>query len=217
MRKNGKRAMCGIHQRAARGGQSLVEVLISVAIGVVMIAAVATLIVAAIRLSSQAHRAQAGAGLGRELLENVRVWAERDWYSILSLSTTSANHYHLNVSSSPFSAVSGDEAVTLASTTYTRYFYVDDVGRDAAGKIVASGGSPDPSTKKITVIYQWPQSPLNTLVMQLTRWRSDVLYQTDWVGGPGQSGPASSMNSRFASSSQIDHVSTTGSFILTFP
>ena len=100
--------------------------------GAIVVAGVAALVAAILRANSQAGRAQAGAALGKELLENVRVWAESDWHNASNLATTSASHYYLNATSSPFSVVGGDESVVASSTTYTRFFYVEDVGRDGA-------------------------------------------------------------------------------------
>lgn len=197
-------------------GQSLIEVLIAVAIGVVMIGAVATLLVSALRLGTQAERVQAGVALGRELLDNVRVWSERSWQNIATLATTSANRYYLNASSSPFTLASGEENIVVATTTYTRYFYVDTVGRDAAGKILGSGGTDDPSSKKLTVVYRWPQSATNTLVTHLTRWQNNAFIQTDWSVGSGQNGPATTTGSGFSTSSKIDFATTTGSIIINF-
>lgn len=195
-----------------RNGQSLIEVLIAVAIGVIMVAAVTTLIASTLRVSSQTQRTQTSVALGKELLENVRVWTEKDWHGIASMSTGSLNHYYLNASSSPFSLASGDESVTVGSTAYTRYFYVDDVTRDGSGRIAP--GIVDPSTKIVSAISQWPQSATATLTSYVTRSLNYILDQTDWSGGPNQSGPATTTNNRFATSSNIDYATTTGSIIL---
>ncbi|RJQ29861.1 hypothetical protein C4571_00355 [Candidatus Parcubacteria bacterium] len=202
---------------SSRKGQSLMEILIATSIGVVMIAAVATLIGGTLRISSQAQKSQVGAALSRGLLDAVRVWTERDWYNVASLATTSLNHYYLATSTSPFSVMAGDEVFIVASTTYTRYFYVDDVGRDASGKILASGGANDPSTKKITVVCNWPQGAASRITAYVTRWGNNVLHQTDWSGGPGQEGPASTTNSRFSTSSEINDSTTTGSIYVVIP
>ncbi|OGZ53572.1 MAG: hypothetical protein A3B25_00520 [Candidatus Ryanbacteria bacterium RIFCSPLOWO2_01_FULL_48_26] len=196
-------------------GQFLIEVLIAAAVGAVLITAAAGVIVPALRINTQTNRAQVGAALARELLENVRVWEEGDWHNISNMATSSANHYYLNTSSSPFSAFLGDEQISVSTTTYTRYFYVDDVYRSSGDLIVATGGSYDPSTKKVTVAYSWPQSATNTIFQYITRNRNNVFVQTDWVGGSGQDGPATSTNNKFSTSTaNIDYASTTGSIFL---
>ena len=198
-----------------RRGQSLVEVLVAIAIGAILVVAAVTIIAPALRVNTQASRVQIAASLAKELSDSVRVWAEGDWHSILDLATTSANTYYLIASSSPFTATSGVESVLVSTTTYSRYFYVEDVLRDSSGYIATSSGSNDPSTKQVTVGYHWPQGTTTTYSFYLTRHRNNVFRQTDWSGGSGQSGPATTTNSQFSTStSVILHASTTGSLIL---
>lgn len=52
--------------------------------------------------------------------------------------------------------------ITLQATTsgetidsYTRYLTIEDAYRDQPGKLVETGGTQDPSTKKITVVVSW--------------------------------------------------------------
>jgi len=193
------------------------EVVIGIAVGTLMVLAAITVIAAVLRGSSDVNRMQAGAALGKQLLESVRVFGEGDWHNLDNLATSSLQHYYLNTSSSPFAAVAGDEAVMVATTTYTRYFYVDDVGRDAGGNIVVSGGANDPSTKKISVTYFWPRSAVKTMTTYLTRSRNMIFWQTDWSGGAGQNGPATTTNNRFASSSNVNFTTSTGSLYLNLP
>lgn len=172
-------------------------------------------IVPSLKSHSDVGKIQVAVGLGKGLSESVRVWSESDWHNILSLATTSGNHYFL-ATSSPFAVLSGEESLLVATTTYQRYFYVDDVGRDAQGNITAGGGTNDPSTKRVMVIYGWGNAS-GSLATYVTRFRHTVLVQTDWAGGPGQEGPTTGANSRFATSSNIDHAGTTGSFEINLP
>lgn len=197
-----------------RSGQSLIEVLIAIAIGALMVVAAGAIIAPALRVNTQTSQAQVGSSLAKALLDNVRVWAEGDWHNISNLATTSLNTYYLNTSNSPFTASTGTESVVVSTTTYNRYFYVDDVNRDASGYITSSGGSVDPSTKRVTVAYSWPQSATYTISDYLTRYRNNVFVQTDWSGGPGQSGPVTSTNSQFATSTNTNYTTTTGSIII---
>ncbi len=201
---------------SSRRGQSLIEILAAVGIGALLIIAAATAITPALKINTQAHRVQVGTALAKELVENVRVLAEGDWHNVFNLATSSTNHYHLSTSSSPFTAISGNESVTVSTTTYTRYFYIDDVYRDSSDLIVTSGGSYDPSTKKLSVDYSWPNSSTSTLVEYITRNRNNVFWQTDWSGGFGQTGPVTSINNMFSTSTQIDYSTTTGSIIIQF-
>src|SRR5258708_978498 len=136
-----------------RRGQSIIEVLVAVGIGAIFVIGAAALIAPALQSSKQAGKIQIGTALANELVNNVRIWSEGDWHNILNLATSSARHYYLNTSVSPFSFIYGDETVTIGSSVYLRYFYVDDVYRDSTGNITASGGTYDPSTKKVTIQY----------------------------------------------------------------
>jgi hypothetical protein len=97
---------------------------------------------------------------------------------------------------------------------YTRYFYVNDVGRDANGNIQSSGGTNDPSTKKVTVVYGWAGGSTSSFSTYLTRFKDNVFDQTDWSGGPGQNGPATTTNNMFSTSTQMDYSTTTGSIMI---
>ncbi|MEK7195391.1 MAG: hypothetical protein AAB655_01715 [Patescibacteria group bacterium] len=200
----------------SKAGQSLIEVLIAITVGVFLVIAAATVIVPSLKINTQAGRVQTGSALAKELMDNIRVWAERDWHNVLGLSTSSVYHYRISTSSSPFSAVLGDELVMVSGLQFRRYFYLDDARRDSNDSIIASGGSYDPSTKKITVIYSWPQGATNSLQFYVTRFRNNALVNTDWSGGPNQEGPTSTVNSRFATSTAVDYTTSTGSIIIKF-
>lgn len=198
-----------------RRGQSLIEILIAVAIGALMITAAAAIITPVLRINTQSGRMQVSATLAKELVENVRVWAEGDWHNVFNLATSSVNHYYLLAASSPFASSSGDESISVSTTTYTRYFYVDDVSRDAGGKIVSGVGTNDPSIKKITVIYGWSGGTTSSLAIYLTRNANKIFSQTDWSGGSGVNGPVTSTVTTYASStSLVTGTSTPGSLLL---
>lgn len=184
-----------------------------------MVIAAAGVIAPALRINTQTTRAETGVALAKELLDNVRVWAEGDWHRVAALATSSVNHYYLITTSSPFASSTGNETVTVATTTYTRYFYLDEVYRGAGAsgdEIETSGGSVDPSTKEVTVAYSWPNSATNTIYEYITRNRDYVFAQTDWSGGSGQGGPVTSTNSLFSTSTNIDYTTLTGSISVKF-
>lgn len=210
-------------------GQSLIEVLIAVAIGVIIILAVSALIVPAIRANRELTQIQTSSALAKELLDNVRVITESNWHSIVTaqdgnlIATGTLNFYYLTTSTSPFLATSGVEEVQVATTTYARYFYIEDVcrvGDNIVGpppppQTTCPSGIADPSTKKITVVYGWSGRAVSMISQYFTRFRNQSFIQTDWSGGadPAQN-PTTSSTNKFFSSSVIDHGSTTGSIIL---
>src|ERR1700722_347404 len=65
---------------------------------------------------------------------------------------------------------------------YTRVITISDVQRDSSGNIVASGGSFDPNTKKVTSTVSWNVSPTRNDSVVLTT------YLTNWKGFTGKGG-----------------------------
>jgi type II secretory pathway pseudopilin PulG len=185
-------------------GQSLVEILIAISIGIIFVLAIFIYLNFFLKSRQDSEKNQVLASLSKELLDNVKIFADANWHNIDTLATTSANHYYLNTSTSSFTAVSGEQNIVISSTTYTRYFYLDDVYRDGSGQIVQSGGTLDPSTKKVTVVYGIQGSTPKSISIYVTRSKNNVFVQTDWSGGSGQTGPITSSNEKFETSSLID-------------
>lgn len=100
---------------------------------------------------------------------------------------------------------------------YTRYFYLDSVGRDGSGNILSSGGTNDPSTKKATVVYGWAGGSTSSFSTYLTRFQNEVFDQTDWSGGSGQDGPVTTANNMFSTSTLMFYATTTGSIMIQLP
>jgi type II secretory pathway pseudopilin PulG len=197
-----------------RGGQSLVEILVSLAVGIIFVLGIIIVVQSSLRVGKDSEKIQTSVSLARELMDNIRIFSDSAWYNIYNLATTSANHYYLNTTSSPFTASSGDETVIVGTTTYIRYFYVDDVYRDGLGNISQSGTF-DPSTKKITIGVKWIGSNDRFMSTYLTRSKNNIFIQTDWTGGGGQTGPITSTNNQFDTSTpNIDFSTTTGSIRL---
>ena len=211
--------------RTSTLGQSLMEILIAVAVGVIMIGAAAVVIVPALKTNVEVNEAKVGAELGRALFENARVLIENDWPSAYNLGRGLTSTYYIT-STPSFVHVTGTEAILVATTTYGRYFYFEDVCRKWGGTTFdfdsCTSTDPtvalDPSTLKLTVAYYWePENATKTFGSYLTRFKSRVLSQTDWSGGAFQEGPIATSNNRFATSSNIDFSTTSpGSILLIF-
>lgn len=196
-------------------GQSLIEVLIGVVIGTIFVIVVITVISPALRSQSEAARIQTASALGRELLDNVRVFAEADWHNLINLSAGASNHYYLNTSSSPFAAVAGEETVLVASSTYERYFYYDGVSRDSSGNIVTSGGVEDPSTKKVVVYFRPQNGAWRSFDSYFTRKQNKISVQSDWSAGPSGNPVVVTSTIGFATSTNITYTAIPGSIQLT--
>lgn len=194
-----------VASRTSSGGQSILEILIAVAIGAVLFIGAASLVAPILKTNTATRQVQTGAAVGKQLMDNVKVWSEGNWNNALNLATSSINIYYLITSSSPFIATSGIESILVSTTTFTRYFYLDDVYRDGSGYVTstASGNTYDPSTKQATVIYNWTRGVTTTLIEYLTRNATVIYDQTDWSGGSGFNGPATTTDARFSASVNI--------------
>ncbi len=104
------------------------------------------------------------------------------------------------------------------SRNYLQSFTLSDVFRDN-GNIVSFGGVKDPNTKKIAINTEdWGTATnRNVISFYLTRSSNNqVIQQTDWAGGPGQTGPIPNPGNKFdTSDSNINYASTTGSIYMT--
>ncbi len=97
----------------ARRGQSLAEVLVALAVGSIMLIAASSIILPAVRSNTAVTQIQTSAALGKELLDNSRVFAEGSWQNVSGLSTSSANPYYLVTGSSPFTVLPGQETTIV--------------------------------------------------------------------------------------------------------
>lgn len=206
--------MIFLKTRKFQSGQSLIEVLVAIAVGVVMLGVAISVIAPVLKANTRTNDAKIAAALGRELLENTRVFVERDWNNLALLSTSSLYAYHLTTSTAfPFAKIDGIESIVISTTTYSRYFYVDEVCRSAGGFIKIDPGLcsyTDPGTKKVAVVYGWEGGSTSTFATYFTRFKSKFISQNDWSGGSDFWGPTATATRRFVTSSNIIFGSSTG-------
>ncbi len=200
----------------SRCGQSIAELLLALAIGAIFMVATMTVVIPALRENGQTENIQQSATIAQDLLGNVRVWSESGWNNITALATGTTHQYYLITSSSPYMATSGIQSIVVGTTTYIRSFYLSDVYRTSGGGIASSpdGNTYDPSTKQVSVVYDWAHGVTSTMSAYLTRNGDAVTDQTDWSGGPNPESIATSAGSQFASSSNINYSSTVGSIFV---
>jgi len=202
---------------ASRSGQSFIELLVAIAVGAIFIVGIAMIIAPSLSENGQAAKIQVAATNAQSLMGNVRVWSEGNWQNVLSLATGSSYQYHLITSSSPYTATTGIETIVTATTTYARYFYLSDAYRDTSGNLTSTGSVYDPSTKQVSVVYNWLGGRTSTITAYFTRNDNAAFDQTDWSGGANSSTVATSVGNQFASSSNIDYSTTTGSIYVSIP
>ncbi len=216
-------------------GQSLIEVLIAVFIGILLFVAAASIIAPVLRSNTEVARMQTASSLAKQLMEHVVVFAGSDWHNVdgspgspLAISDSTSgvyNYYHLTTTTSPFELKSEEENLEVGTTTYKRYFYVENAYRrssqdnngdiDTSSNPLVNGSVLDPSTKKVTVLYSWAGSEPRSFTRYITRTRNNVLVQTDWSGGDGLSLiTTSTIGNKFFSHNNIEFASSVGSLVL---
>lgn len=212
-------------------GQSLVEVLIALGIGVILIGVAATTIVPMLRSNLETRTVQVASQLTQEYLDNIQSLSEYNWNSIASTTKGQDSKFHLTPISAIYEITSGPTSTIIGDRAFTRYFFVENVNRDSCGvgDITVGtttlctgpksiGVAEDSSTQKITVIVSWENNRSISKIQYLTRNRNKVFVQTDWSGGFGQENPitSTSTNNKFATSTDIDYSTTKGSIIIKF-
>ena len=196
------------------GGQSLLEVIIAVAVGTITILAAITVLSLILRIGRQDVSFQTGVFLEQEILDNVTVTAERDWQQLAN--TSEGQDYRLATTSTEgvFEVQGGNDVVIIGETAYTSFFRVSSVGRDGNWNIV-TGGTNDPSTKKVDVFVTWlfqSSTVTSTIAKYITRTQNLVFSQSDWSGGASSTDPVFTRpkNIFFEASSTIDFSSQPG-------
>lgn len=163
-------------------GQSLIELIIAVAIGAVIILVGVAAVSVSLRIASQDPLWQTGNFLTQQLLDNVAVTAEGNWSAIAAATTTS----HLVGSDKGFVVVEGAATVIIDNVSYLQSFFATSTRRNASGDIDPNG-TDDPSTKRAVVRVEWVyrnQPVILEVERYLGRTRNAVFAQTDWLGGP---------------------------------
>lgn len=159
---------------ATQSGQFIVELLVAIGLMLVILPPL-TYVMIATRESKPLQDVRAAANtLVQETYEAMRSVRERGW-SYVAVNGT----YHPVVSGGAWELASGAETVG----GFTRQVTISDVYRDAGGAIVETGGSLDPSTKKIVATISWtlPSAASLSSTWFLSRYvrNSSVVHTTE--------------------------------------
>jgi hypothetical protein len=166
-------------------GQSILEILIALAVGAILIVGAVTAISSSLKVEVEGTAFQTASFLALGLADSTSSLAVSSWRNIYDLAK-SPNQFYLTVSSGSFVVSSGSESVSVGNTDFTRYFTVENVSRDSNGDIEATymSANDDPSTQKLTVVTTWLNSggtiSTHSLEKYITRRGSLIFVQTDW-------------------------------------
>ncbi|OGK55763.1 hypothetical protein A3J15_03775 [Candidatus Roizmanbacteria bacterium RIFCSPLOWO2_02_FULL_38_10] len=150
-------------------GQSLIELLMVIALTAIVLPAIITGFVASRSGRAQYYQRQHALNALQEAVERVRVIREAGWdnFSVNGI-------YHPVVNQNTYTWA--ENPLTLNG--FTRSVSISSVNRDDTGAIVTTGGSPDPSTKQAVVNVSWtdplPYQIQSTLY--LTRYLDNIAF-----------------------------------------
>lgn len=214
----------GNRNSSGRRGQSLIEILVALGLGIILIGGVTALITVNLRSSTESKVTQAASSLTQEVIDAAKSKAEGDWNAFYALGKTSENKYH--IASSTLEVTSGTESLILGEYVFTRYFYIENVNRTECGvgsptaaavsaectNFSAGAGfvAEDPSTQKITVVVEWANGGSVKQEQYVSRTHNVAIRQTDWSGGGGDNSILTNPNNKYATASSIDAGTTPG-------
>lgn len=186
------------------------EILIVISAAAIIVAVGAQAVFVSLQSSKISGERGVAMDLLRETHEAVKSAATEKWQNVFSLSKGAANYYPQN-SSGRWLLTAGSEDVIINSITYTRYFAVQNMCRDASTRDVTgitdtngtaatcadSGGTYDPSTQKINVLVSWSGADTVSSSEYITRWMNKVCSQTSWssIGSGVENCPAATYES----------------------
>ncbi len=94
-----------------KSGQSLMEIIVGLAIGAILIGTASFGIAFILRSTTTNQNLSGGSQLTQGLIDNVQTFANSNWQNVYGLSKTSANQYLLVASGTSYFAVAGQEGV----------------------------------------------------------------------------------------------------------
>lgn len=219
-------------------GQSLIELIIALAIGVIVITATINIIALSLRSDAEAGNAQVAGSLLQEYRDAVTAIGDSDWVTLYCPPSGSCpggkgagTQYHIiKTASSSYGIALGATSTLVEGKSFTKYLTIENVNRTACGVGNITTSTPtsctlfgqtandigeDPSTQKITMKVEWQGGRSAQMVHYITRRRAQIVKQSDWSGGTGQEYfPTSTqglvMNNKFSSFQNIDATSTPG-------
>ncbi len=160
-------------------GQFLVELILSIAIASILLPALLTGLFSSRAGKAQQDQRVLAVSMLKETVEAVRSVREKDWNSFAVNGT-----FHPLISGSSWTLATGSAVIN----GFTQSVLISDVNRDPTGTIATSGGTFDPSTKKVDITISWtlpyPSSIGNTLYFaRLNNISYTETTQTDFNKG----------------------------------
>jgi hypothetical protein len=157
-------------------GQSVVEVIIALAIFVIIAGSAVVTVIGSLSTSRLAEEETIATTLTVEGLEAAESIRNNSWDQL------SIGDHGLDNSTGSWQFLGGSD---LYDNKYNRVVNVSLASRDASGNVVDSGGSLDPDTKKITSTVNWnftaARSNSVSMTTYLTNWQEATTTETAYT------------------------------------
>lgn len=141
-----------------QNGQSLVEILLAIGLAAVILPALLTGLVTSRQGKVQQSQRTQAVYLLNETVDAIRSVREKGWMGFAVNGV-----FHPIISGSSWTMSTGSATVNGLAQSVT----IGDVNRDSNGTIVATGGTLDPSSKKVDIAISWGQPYLSTVSASL--------------------------------------------------
>jgi len=150
-------------------GQSLVEIIIVMAMSIVILPALLTGLVSSRQGKVQQTQRTQAVYLLNETVDAVRSVREKGWEPFAINGT-----FHPAILGTSWTLATGSAVVN----NFTQKVIIGDINRDSNGAIASSGGTLDPSSKKVDITVSWNQPYLSTASASLymTRYLSNNAF-----------------------------------------
>jgi len=151
-------------------GIGLIEILVVASIISIALAALAGLGNFALKIQHQTKQNTIAAFLATEAIEAARAIKDGQWANLADLNIDTPLHPIKHPSLAQWAMESEEETIN----GFRRQIMIGNVYRDGSFNIVASGGTLDDDTKKITSVVSWNdngQARQITLIDYLTNWK----------------------------------------------
>jgi len=137
--------------RKSKTGLSIVELVIAVAIITLFLAALVFAFSSFLKLAFSNVKSVKAAFILEETIEVVKFLRDASWEDNIAPPSAGA-YYFLNFTRNSWTISSSN---TFVGSIFERKFKFEDVSRDSNGKIVETGGTTDPGTKKLIAEVSW--------------------------------------------------------------
>lgn len=117
----------------------MIEILVAIGVGVIMLVGAVTALTPAIKSLADVSKTQGAASVSKELLDNLRIFADANWHNIDTLSTSTK--YFLNTATSTFTVATGTEGIIADGITsgLIGYWKLDEATGTYVGDFSGSG------------------------------------------------------------------------------